>query len=234
VAYSFMNGPGYKAPGQTFSDGILVNLDDQFVDDKQRGPKLDDLTTIFSRVINGIDIGGFIPSPVVTYAGFDVYLKNLDYDEPRLALTPAGGALNMNLIIDNLEVDVDADGFINVGGSISVNRINVTLALEITIVNGAPKVTARTTSVLVTGLNIDVHWSINWIIDFFEDDVRDTLSGAFTDVLKDEVPPLVQDALKAFELSQSFAMPAFLPGMQPVNIELKAKPRMIPRSDVWV
>jgi len=224
VAQSFLDAPGWKAPGARFDDGLLVHLAKAFIDDGVRGPKLDDLTTIFSRVLNGMNFSSLIPSPVVTYAGYDVYLKNLHYDEPILAVTPALGSLNLHMRIDNLSLDVQADGFIDVSGAVTASSIDIQMALDVTVVAGQIRVSAGATVVQVQGLNIDVSWAINWLINFFEQDVADAMSGAFEDALRQQVPSALSDALGALALDQSFQLPAFLPGMQPINLAMVGRP----------
>ena len=224
VTHSFLAAPSWKPPGQRFDDGLIAHLAKPFLDDGVRSAKLDDLTTIFTRVLNGTNFASFIPSPVVTYAGYDVFLENLEYDEPVLSLTPALGALNVHLRIENVGVDVDADGFIDVSGRVSMSAIDLQMAVNVAVVGGVTRATAGTTVVQVEGLNIDVHWSINWLINLFEDDVRDALAGAFEDNLRQQVPEALGDALAALSIQQAIALPAFLPGMQPVNLDLTARP----------
>lgn len=228
IAQSFLAAPGWKKVGERFTRGILVHLDKLFLDDGERGPKLDDLVEIFGRVLAGFDIASFIPSPVVSYGGYDVYLRNLRYDVPRLSLTPADGKLRLVMSIPNLAVDVDAQGFIDVSGRVTASEILITMDLALSVdAGGNPRVTAGTTAVDVQGLNIDVHWSINWLINFFEDDVRDALSSSFADTLRQQVPPAFEDALSALAIEQTFEVPAFFPGMVPINIELAARPTAI-------
>lgn len=224
LAQSFINASGYKPPGQRFDQGIIAHLAKDFIDDGVRGSAPDDLATIFLRVINGIDIASFIPSPVVTYAGYDVYLESLTYGAPTLSITPALGQLDLRLAIPNLRVDVDADGFIDVSGSVTASKIDIRMQVLLSVVNGQPRAAAGATIVDVQGFNIDVHWSINWLINFFENTVRDSLSDAFADTMRQQVPEVLGDALSALALSESFALPAFLPGMQPVTIDLSARP----------
>ncbi|TNF35121.1 MAG: hypothetical protein EP329_06555 [Deltaproteobacteria bacterium] len=224
VAQSFMVAPAWRPAGGRFDDGIVAHLAKAFIDDGVRSPDLDDLTTIFTRVLAGMDFSSLIPSPVVTYAGYDVYLRNLKFDAPVLAVTPSAGALNLSMQINNLSVDVDADGFIDVGGDVTVTQVDIQMVLAISVVNGQIRVTPGTTVVDVKGLNIDVGWAINWLINFFEDDVADAMSGAFEDALRTQVPATLRDALAGLALDQSFEVPAFLPGMQPINLVLQARP----------
>ena len=224
VAQSFLLATGWKAPSARFDDGLLVHLAKAFIDDGVRGPKLDDLTTIFSRVVNDMDLSSLIPSPVVTYAGYDVYLKNLHYDEPILSVTPSLGSLNLSMRINNLSLDVDADGFIDVGGTVTASAIDIQMKLNVTVTGGQIRVTAGATVVEVTNLNIDVGWAINWLINFFEQDVADAMSGAFEDALRSQVPSTLEDALSALALDESFQVPPLLPGMQPINLAMVGRP----------
>jgi|GEM_PF-1573011 len=224
VAQSFLVAPGWKPASGRFDDGIIAHLAKSFIDDGVRSPDLDDLTTIFTRVVNDMDFSSLIPSPVVTYAGYDVYLKNLEFDEPILAVTPSSGSLTLGMKINNLYVDVEADGFIDVDGNVTASQIDIQMQLNLSVTNGQVRVAAGSTVVQVKDLDIDVGWAINWLVNFFEQDVADAMSGAFEDALRSEVPPTLADALAALALDQSFELPAFLPGMQPINLVLAARP----------
>lgn len=227
VAQSFLNASGYTAPTARTSQGIIVHLGKDFIDDGDRTGAPNDLATIFDQVVNGIDIAGFIPSPAVTYGGYDVFLKNLSYDRPTLSLSPGSGQLDVTMQIRNLRVDIDADGFIDVSGTVTTDTIDIRMQLALSVVNGVPKATEVSTAVDVGGLDINVHWSINWLINLFTNTIRDSLTNSFRDILRQQLPPLLGDALGALELDQTFAVPAFLPGMEPINLSLDTRPEAI-------
>jgi len=224
IIQGFLAAPGYKTAAQTFADGIIVHLSRLFIDDGNRTGRLDDLATIFERVIASFDVSAFIPSPVVTYAGYDVFLRNVDYDAPRVAIAPAKDKLVLDLDINNLSIDVQADGFIDVSGTVTASAIRIDADLGITIVAGTPRVTAQAIVVNIDDLNIDVHWSINWLISLFENTIRESIVDSFTTTLRQEIPPAIQDALAGFTIDETFEVPAFLPGMSPLNVRLQARP----------
>ena len=223
IAQSYMVGPDWKSAAENFPEGIVAHLTRAFIDDGNRQGRADDLATIIERVAQSFDIASYIPSPAVQNAGYDVYLRNLDYDPPKVTLTPSRDRLLMHLDITNMSIDVDAEGFIDVSGVISVDAIRVDVQLGVTVQAGVPKVTPLATVVIVEGLDIDVHWSINWLIDLFTDTIREQIVTAFEDVLRDEIPPVVQDALGSLALDETFEVPGFLPGMSPLNVRLQAK-----------
>lgn len=224
IAQSYMLAPGWKSAVESFADGIIARLTRAFIDDGNRQGRPDDLATIIERVVQGMDVASYIPSPVVQYAGYDVFLRNVRYDPPRVQLSPSRDLLNLHMDITNLSIDVDAEGFIDVSGVVTADAISVDVQLGVTVQQGTPKVTAQTISVIIDGLDIDVHWSINWLIDLFTDTIRESVVSSFEDVLRAEIPPAVQGALASLALDQSFQVPGFLPGMAPLNVRLQAKP----------
>jgi len=225
TAQTFLVAPAWRAPAQRFDKGIIARLDKDFLDDGVRGPKLDDLVTIMGRVIDDFDVASYVPSPVVSYAGYDVYLQNIVYNGPFISLVPASGALYLKLKVEAVRIDVFADGFINVNGTVTASAIDIDMSLNAWVdAAGKPRVTAGHTVVDVQGFNINVHWSINWLISLFQSRVRDAITDSFEAVLADEIPPQIEDALSALALQETFSVPAFLPGMLPVNIELAANP----------
>ncbi len=225
VAQSFVNAPSYKPANQPFNDGIVAHLSKDFLDDGERDPNnIDDLATLFWKIVSDINIQDFMPSPVTSGGGYDIYLEDLQHGPLSLTLTPSEDTLELTLDIPNISADVEADGFIDVGGELTVNLISLTMQVFVSIENGVPQTTASAAVVTVNGLNLDVHWSINWIINFFEDNARKGVAEGFEGVLRQEVPTIINQALLGLELSQGFSLPAFLPGMQPINLSLEAKP----------
>lgn len=222
LAQSFMLAPGWKTAAEAFPEGIVAHLTRAFIDDGNRQGRADDLATIMERVVQNLDIASYIPSPVVQNAGYDVYLRNVDYDPPRLTLTPSRDRLLLHLDITDLSIDVFADGFIDVDGVVSADAIRVDVTLGVTVQQGQARVQMHSATVLVEGLDIDVHWSINWIIDLFTDTIRDSIVSSFEDVLRDEIPPAVADALGSLALDETFEVPGFLPGQEALNVRLQA------------
>ena len=227
VVQGFLAAPGYKNASQSFADGLVVHLSRLFIDDGNRQGRADDLATIFQRVVGSFDVSQFVPSPVVTYAGYDVYLRRISYDPPRVSLTPAKDKLVLGLDVDNLRVDIDADGFIDVDGTVTASTVNVDMDLGLTVVGGQPRVTAQAVLVDIQNLEIDVHWSINWLISLFSNTIRDSIASSFTNTLKEEIPPALEEALAGFAVDETFEVPAFMPGMSPLNVRLQARPEFL-------
>lgn len=224
IAQSFLVAPGWKAAIEAFSDGIIAHLAKAFLDDGNRSGAANDIATIIERYIGKMDIQGMIPSPVVSYSGYDVYLRNVDYDAPKVTIAPGAGVLNLQVVIDNLSIDVAADGFIDVDGTVTASRVTLDIDLAVSVQNGNPKVTAQAIEANIDDLNIDVSWAINWLIDIFSGDIEKAITDAFEGTLRDKVPPMVEGALKSLQVNQGFEIPSFLPGGSPLPVQLAAKP----------
>lgn len=224
VVQTYLVSPGWKPASTTFPQGIIAHMSKGFIDDGNHTGASNDLATILEKVIRSFDIASYIPSPVVQYAGYDVYLRNVRYDAPTVSISPSKDQLLVGLVIDNFAVDVDAQGFIDVSGKVTADRIRVDIVLQVTVQNGVPRVTAPTIVVDLQGFDIDVHWSINWLINLFENQVKDAIIKSFTDTIRSEVPPAVQTALAGFAIDETFPVPAFMPGQAALNVRLQAKP----------
>ncbi len=223
TAQASLAAPEWKPAANHFDEGILAHFDKAFIDDGNRGGAPNDLATIFERVVGNIDVSSLLPSPAVTYGGYDVYLKNMRHDRPTIALQPSLDGLLLQLDVNSVSVDVDAQGFIDVGGKVTVSSIEIDMLLTISVTNGVVRVREQATTVEVNGLRIDVHWSINWLVNLFSDTISRSLSDALKAQIVQMVPPLLQDVLKSIELNETFTVPPFFPGMQPLNISLTAK-----------
>ena len=225
LAETFIVAPGYKPAAETFPEGIAAHMAKDFLDDGNRTGAANDLATILERFVGKVDIGSYIPSPVVSYSGYDVYLRSVDYDAPKITLAPGNQSLTLSLEITHLVADVYADGFIDADGTVTAQRIRLDVQMGISIApGGVPKVTVLSSAATVEGLDIDVHWSINWLIDLFTPQISEALTDAFGDFLKQQAPPLVASALASLQVSEGFEIPAFLPGAAPLPVQLAAKP----------
>jgi hypothetical protein len=227
VVQSFILAGGYMPAADTFSDGIIAHLSRAFIDDGNHAGKIDDLATLMERVVRGFVLTDYIPSPVLSSSGYDVYLRNISYDPPTVALAPANGMLVLDVDITDLSIDVDAQGFVDVGGTVTASAVRVDMQLGVTVVNGTPRVNVIALVVNIDGLDIDVHWSINWIIDLFTNTIRDAIIDAIEEPLRAEIPAAVSDALAALAIDETFQVPAFFPGMSPLNVRLQGKPSSI-------
>jgi len=223
AAQSWLAAPEWKPAASSFDEGIIAFLSRDFIDDGVRTGAANDLATIFERVVGNINVSSLLPSPAVTYGGFDVYLRNMRYNKPTIALSPGLNGLLLEMNVQNIAVDVDAQGFVNVGGKVTVSSVDIDMMLSITVVNGVARVRQEATTVNVNGLRIDVHWSINWLVNLFSNTISNALSDSLKTALVQMVPPMLQDVFKSIELNETFTVPAFFPGMQPLNVLLSSK-----------
>jgi hypothetical protein len=227
IVQSFILAPGYMPATNAFAKGIIAHLARNFIDDGNHTGAINDLSTLFERVVRSFELTDYIPSPVISDSGYDVYLRNISYDPPKVAIAPANGMLVLDVDINDLSIDVVAEGFIDVGGTVSASAVTVDMQLGITVANGRPKVTVIASVVDIRDLDIDVHWSINWIIDFFTNDIRNAIIGAIDEPLRNEIPKALGDALASFAIDETFQVPGFFPGMAPLNVRLQGKPTAI-------
>jgi hypothetical protein len=222
VAQSFLAAPEYKPATSAFDDGLQAHFAAAFFDDGVRAGRVDDLATVAERALGRLDADAFVPSPVVSANGYDVYLRDIRHDPPKVAITPARDLLQVALEVRDLAVDVDAQGFVDAGGTVRADRVAVTLQLEVTVVNGQPRVTQRTPDIRIENLRFEVHWSIDWLANLFADRVEAALAEALRQQLAATLPAMIRDLLRQVELNQTFTVPALFPGMSPLNVALTA------------
>lgn len=222
LAQSFLVAPEYKPAPNAFDDGVQAHFDKTFLDDGVRTGRVDDLATVAEKAMGAVDVSSLVPSPVVSANGYDVYLRNVRHDAPKVSITPARDLLQVAVRVANLAVDVDAQGFVDVGGTVRADRVDVTLQLEVAVVNGQPRVTQRTPDIRVENLRFEVHWSIDWLVNLFADRVEAALADALRQQLAAIVPDMVRNLLRQVELNETFTVPAFFPGMSPLNVALVA------------
>jgi hypothetical protein len=92
----------------------------------------------------------------------------------------------------------------------------------VAVVNGQPRVTQRAPDIRIENVRFEVHWSIDWLVNLFAGQVEQALTDALRQQLGAVVPDMIRTLLRQVELNQTFTVPAFFPGMSPLNVALVA------------
>ncbi len=233
VAQSFLWSRGYRHPTTAKSgivnDGVGVWLDKVAIDDGSRASPPNDLASILQIALRSFDIAGLIPRPAANNlnAGsvvgiYDIYVNNLTYSPPTAQLWPQAGGIHMRGRISNGRANIRASkqcssGFFEcwgpgtISGTMTFSSIVIDVDLDLSVVNNDIRVTVRSSSVVINGVDIQIDgafgWLIEFIIGFFEDDLVATIEDQFNDQLAPVIGPLVRDGLRELAFQVGLDIP---------------------------
>lgn len=235
-AQSYELASSYKraSPSRTFSgripDGIVAHLGQRALDDNNTND-VDDLATIAKLAIENANIAALIPSPVTTFnsdcsipfvtirGALRLYVDNVTYGSPTIDISSRNGGLYMTATIPNVYVAMHTSGDVcdigvNLNGSATATRITISGNLNVSRSGGSSVVTMPSANVNIVGLNINLNlpgvisWAVNGIINLFSGAISNRLESAFRDVIRSEIPDVIEGFLDSFDVSTGFDLPA--------------------------
>ena len=226
---SFLWSRAYRHPTTPKSgivtQGVGVWLDEVAIDDGTRASPPNDLASILQIALRSFDIAGLIPRPAANNldAGsvvgvYDIYVNNLTYSPPTAQLWPQAGGIHMRGRISNGRADIRAskqcsEGFFScwgpgtITGTLTFSSIVIDVDLDLSVVNDDIRVTVRSSSVVINGVDIQIDgafgWLMEFVLSFFEDDLVDRIESEFNAQLAPVIGPLVRDGLRelAFQIA---------------------------------
>ena len=157
---------------------------------------------------------GWLGRYCFTWYALTLYVYNAQFDSVDLDLDPVvAGRLNGDFYVNDVSLDWYADATVaeinfSGGGDITADSIDVALAFTPT-VNSSGVIDIGLTSVSATTQNFYFDWD-SWLydaLDFFglDSSISGLLAGyiesALEDVVEDEVPALLDDALQDLEIA---------------------------------
>lgn len=231
LAQSFHLASRYRrvSPSRTVSgrtpDGLVAHLGQAALDDDSGD--VDDLATIARLAIQNANVAALIPDPATTYNSdcwlatgrLRLHVDGVRFGTPSIDIESRSGGLYAYVSIPNVVVDVRTSGDVcNIGvrvsGSATASRITASGFLSVSTQNGRASVSMASPSVNIQGLRINlslpavIDWAVDGIINLFRGAISNRLESAFRDVLRGQIPPVIEDFLDAFELSTGFDLPA--------------------------
>lgn len=217
--------------------GLQIWLGKTFIDDGVHDPMdPDDLATMIEKVVSSLDLSSVVPSPAVSSGPYKVYLKNLAFFPPKVALTPFDGGIRTGVVINEFKVKVEAIGsckilFIDVcpdvKGWVKAKSITIDADVLASAKNGQADVKLGATKVKINGLDVDIEGILGSLFDFLVDWFVDSFTGqiekTFESQLGDMVSGMVGGLFESLALNETFEVEPFLGGGDPVTLQITTK-----------
>jgi hypothetical protein len=215
-------------------DGIQIYLGKDFLDDgvhDYNNPN--DLATIIEMALAGMDLNALLP-PNLNQGAIEVKVTNVSIKKPTVSLQPFDGGMKMHIWINDFYADVAVKAKTSIGpisvtvkvsGNMTMSQIEVAVTLGVSVKNGSP--TVQVVSSKVDLKDFKLH--LNGLLGLF-DSIADmiikgyigTIETAITQLLDQQIPPLLLGILNAFTINQAVPLPALLPGMPATTLTLNS------------
>jgi hypothetical protein len=169
----------------------------------------------------GINLSDFLPSNPVAQQNVlgctaSINLYNASYSTTDLDINPnSDGTITITFTLYDMYVyaDVPLTGGSwwnpcpDFSGDIDASSIVATVIVEPYISNNQLYVDITSSSATINGLDVDLDgWTsiLNFVVNFFEDDLSEMLEEELISAVEDEIPPLLEDILQNLAFDESF------------------------------
>lgn len=229
VVQSFLWSPTYRRPridvpkSGMVERGMGIYLSQEVLDDGEHSLPADDFATIFELVMQSFDILALVGTPdrngeiyLTTVALYDLYLRGITYDDPRVSLTSQPDNLHIDVVIDNFVARMVAKGLIfNYPGRLTADYIDIDADVRLEVVDNDIHVVVVPGSVQVDFVNAEFRFDngfiqavLGWIVNSFVPGLVSDIEADFSDALANELGPLLEDALRALALTAEIPFPS--------------------------
>ena len=225
--------------GEMAEPGLGVYLTQEALDDGDSSLPANDFATVLGAVFTAFDLNEVIPNPVAQGvegggATYDIYIDNLNNDQPELSLTCIDGGFEVVATIKNIKGDFfaqkTAGGIFTPGdleGDLTLDELVIVTDVILNVDSSVHALDANfeNTDVSVGGIAVDVDGlfggliggALEGAIDGFATDIETLLVGEIPAVLG----PVVGDTLSALAFAFDIELPSLNPDGAAVPISLQ-------------
>ena len=126
--------------------------------------------------------------------------------------TNSNGTISANATINNISIGWVVSGTVDTSGSVTANNASVNMTLTPYVSNDQLYINLDSVSSSFSNLNFNVSGLLGDIIDFFgldsliENEMESYAEDAIRDVVTDEIPPVLEEVLSDFSISEQFTV----------------------------
>jgi|GEM_PF-311706 len=237
VVQAFQVSGRFYGLDESVPNSLGLLLTQQLFDDDNTDT-LDDLASIATYIVGGIDFMTFVPDPVVSgdlaWCDYSVRVKDLYFTLGNVDISPQHDYLYIAIPLLNIGVpiDVKVGGFLcslaSTGVTARMDKMVLYLALRPSIdANGVLHVEKVFMTHDIAGLKIDIsNGLVSAIFNFLNLDLPKMLG----DIIADQLTPMLEDMLNGLAATlvfdQDVELPLPIPGFEdkPLKFHLKATP----------
>ncbi len=212
-------------------DAIKLWLSKEFIDDGVHNPThINDIATILEVTLASLDLSSALQDTDVG-GGYKVVFSDLNFNPPKVKLTPIEGGLDLEARIKNLYVGVKLKGECKVlgidlcpdfSGSISIEEVLVDSNMMISAEEGNLETGLEQVDVSLGYVDLDINgilgWLFDWLIDFIVNIFTNEIEALFKNEIEDELSDQIEDILQELAITETFEIDGLLPGMPTTNL----------------
>ena len=182
---------------------------------------IDSLEDTVEGIVAGIDLNSLLPSNPVTSQGAAwctayVNVYNFSSGTVSLDIDPhSNGYIDVTMTVPSLSMNLDVplsggswwQPCPDFNGDVSASSLTATLTLNPYVSNNQIYMNIVSSSSSLNGLNVSLNgWGsvLNFIVNFFEDDIADLLESEIESQLSTQVPGILESTLQSIALSTDF------------------------------
>ena len=208
-----------------FEDAIMIYLGDN-------SEGLGALEEYADGYISNMDIGSMLPTGnivdesecvaslpswlgggCITRYTIRLRLNGASYGSTNIDIsTNSDGTISANATINNISIGWVVSGTVDTSGTVTANNASVNMTLTPYVSNDQLYINIDSVSSSFSNLNFNVSGLLGTIINFFgldsyiENEMESYAEDAIRDVVTDEIPPVLEDVLSDFSISEQFTV----------------------------
>ncbi len=220
---AFLVADQWAPEGEYLDDGVTLRLNQESIDDDNRGDGLDSLNDLLHTVLNSQGLEDELDSalngsnPLYPYQCVERFIICLTYLEVNytgldvrgpndVQLTLVDGGLRAVANVRNVNVGLRIGGTWRTSGTVSLERMTADMTFDMRLINGRPSVRLRqVNSVSVGGVSTNfsglVGFIVDIVVDLFEGRIRNLIRDLLRDYIRDSFNDVLDGAIGGLDIS---------------------------------
>ncbi|HPB49851.1 MAG TPA: hypothetical protein PLY68_01560 [Myxococcota bacterium] len=207
-------------------DAARVYLDDKLLDNDADAADTATIAAIAEEVFSTIDLVAMLPNPLVQQkvllCDYLVTIKSITYDRPTVNAyfySENGGGIAIDVVIPNFagvgRIEGENWSCIKDDFTMSADKllINIGINLSVDQATHQLKISSRGTEVEFENLDINIGWTVDWLLGMLNSTITDVLKATINDQVDGIINDLQADANEAIGEPIAIPIDGFIPGM---------------------
>lgn len=203
---SFYAGPTHE-PDSWIENAVRMEIDGEVLDDDDDIP--DDVAGLLELALEDTTvIESLIGVPVVTDSAVFTPTQ-ISFGRASIDLSPDTDAIEAQVGIDGIEIDVDIQGVdwysgVEISATASATSVDTALSMSLESDNGVVRAEVTEVEVALDGFDVAVDWVPEFLEDSLSGWIADYIEGAIAELIEVNLTTFVEETLTAFAVATTF------------------------------
>lgn len=209
-------------------------LDDKLLDNDADPADTATVAAIAEEVVSKLDLIKMLPNPLLEQrvwpCDYIVFLKSITFDRPTVNAYFYEGGIGIDVVIPNFagvgRVEGDGTLCIKDDFSMSAKKLNIKVGVNIGVdaETHMLNISSRGTEVDFEDLDINIGWTVDWLLGMLNSTITNVLKGVITDQVDGIINDLEADANEAIAEPIEIPIEGFIPGMADMLLKVTIQP----------